>query len=114
MTSEDAPKRLQEFLTYYERGIFTSSEASIRLYELAAFIEPSQLLAMIPERLRKELSSIGANPLLPREDWSTIEGCTVHPRDLESYRRDKQSREDRQYEGLSRLHAYFSKQPASD
>jgi hypothetical protein len=114
MTAEDAPKRLQEFLAYYQRGVFSRGEAFSRLCELAAFIEPGELLAAIPKELHNELSSIGSSPLLPRKDWYILEGGSVHPRDWESYRRDKQMQEDRQYEGLSRLHAYFSKQPASD
>jgi hypothetical protein len=109
MTTEDAKQRLEEFLAYQKRGIFTSSEAYIRLCELAAFIDPKDLLDTIPESLRQELALIGTRPLPRREDYFTIEGVTVRPERLAAYQLDKQAREDRQYEGLSKLHAYFTR-----
>jgi hypothetical protein len=107
MKAEDAHRSLQQFLEYNERGIFTMGEACLRLYELAAFIEPQELLAAIPESLRCELQKDAKRPLIPREEWSTIIGGTVVG-DIESYRRNREAQEDRQYAGLSRLHGYFS------
>jgi len=80
------------------------------LYELAAVIEPKELLDAIPQSLRRELVQIRTRPLPRREDYSTIEGLTVRPESMQSYLRDRQTREDRQYQGLSRLHEYFRKQ----
>jgi hypothetical protein len=99
---------LRKFLEYYERGWLVAGEACIRLYELAASIEPEQLLAAIPEHLRRELREAASRPLIPRKDWFTIMGGTVRPQDVESYARHKKAQEDRQYEGLCRLHRYFS------
>lgn len=109
MTIEDARKRLEEFLDYQKRSFFTVSEAYIRLCELAAVIEPKELLDAIPESLRRELALIGTRPLPRREDYSTIEGVTVRPGKMQSYLQNKRERENRQYQGLLRLHEYFTK-----
>lgn len=109
MNSEDASKQLEKFLEYYERGLLLGiGDACLRLYELAALIEPEDLLSAIPELLRHELRKDASGPLMSREEYQPIEGVTVHPKNWESYSRERKAREDRQYEGLCRLHRYFA------
>jgi len=108
MKPEESSKQLEKILEYYERGWLGMGEACPRLYELAALMEPQLLLRAIPEPLRDELRQDVSGPLMSREEYSTIEGVTVHPKDWESYSRERKAREDRQYEGLCRLHRYFA------
>jgi len=105
-TNDDPQVRLKRFLEYYERGVFGVNEACIWLYDIAASIEPKELLEAIPEKLQKQLESDATGELMSREDYFIIEGATVT--DIESYSRNKKVREDRQYQGLVRLHKYFS------
>lgn len=108
MRPQDAIQELQTVVEHYQKGILTVSGAALRIYELAAFIEPDQLVAVLPDSLRREIAEIALRPLMRREDWRTIEGVTEWPGRKEAYKLEKNAREDRQYEGMCKLHKYFT------
>jgi hypothetical protein len=108
MTRENAIQRLRMVLEYYNNRILSLTEVELELYELAVYFEPAEYLAMLPDSLRRELAKIAASPLPLREDWFVIEGVCVRPDKIEAYKLDKVAREDRQYEGICKLHKYFT------
>ena len=108
MNREDATKRRGIVLEYHNNGILSLTQVELELYQLAAYFEPAELLAMLPDALRQELAKLAASPLPRREDWSFIEGVCVRPEHIEAYKREKRAREDRQYEGICKLHKYFT------
>jgi len=113
MTLEEAIQKLQAVVEYYNTKTLTLHEVELRIYEFAAFIEPPQLTAMLPDSLRRELANMASRPLLRREEWSTIEAVCVRPERIEIYKKEKKLREDRQYEGICRLHKYFTEYGSS-
>ena len=62
MTREDAIQRLHMVLEYYNNGTLPLSEGGLRLYEFAAYYEPAEYLAMLPDSLRREQAKIAARP----------------------------------------------------
>ena len=110
MTREEAIQKLQAIVEYYNSKKLTFREVDLEIYESAALIEPAQLVAMLPQSVQREVRQEVAKiaPLFRREDWSTIEGVCVRPERIEAYIKDKELREDRQYEGICKLHKYFT------
>jgi hypothetical protein len=109
ISAENASERLLSFLNSYASGHFSVTEAEIRIFEYAAYLEPEHIVSILPMQLRNELAKIVLRPALRREEWSVLEGVCVRPQDVEAYTRDKIAREDKQFQGMCKLYEYFSR-----
>jgi hypothetical protein len=109
MTSDEGRQQLQAVSEQYQKGMITMGGACNRLYQIAAFLEPQEVLASIPESIRVELVELGTRPLPGREDFFVLEGVVVRPGNAEQYRGAQPERENNQYKGLCRLHEYLNR-----
>jgi hypothetical protein len=109
MTSDEGRQQLQAVSEQYAKGMITMGGACIRLYQIAVFLEPQEILSSIPDSIRVELVELGTSPLPRRKDFSVIEAVCVRPENMEQYRRGAMERENNQYKGLCRLHEYLNR-----
>jgi hypothetical protein len=107
MTTEKATQRLQMLLELYSRGTLTTNLVEIEIYEIAVYIEPLQLVTMLPDSLHHEMATMTSYPLLRREDWFTTGSSCGFTRYTDADRQKWREREDKKYEGFCRLYRYF-------
>jgi hypothetical protein len=109
MTQDEARKRLQELLKSYNRGVYMIGEVFYWLYLFAAFIEPEEIMAQVPESIRKELLKAASCPLPTREEDQWIVAGTFIYEDTEESRRAAREEDDNRYGGRCRLYEYLNR-----
>ena len=108
MIIEEIRRRLQANIDFYNRAAWSIRGVELVAYELAGYIEPAEVLALLPESVQHEIAKIAVHPFPRREDWLVVESVCVERGKMEAYLRAREVREDKQYEGMCKLYEHFT------